>query len=120
MTGPVIHIFAQYREHDEARIVGNRAGLLALQDAVTKALSEKVATVDTMAGDGEGYELTVQLRNGAGMSRGMNHYIQRHMDGYVAYERQFTARSDAYHAKKIRELQAEIAALKAMDAQSNA
>lgn len=58
-----LHIYAQTQWHDEAYIVGNRAGLTALRDALTRLLDEaaSTATLPAYTNDGEGYDLTVRL-----------------------------------------------------------
>lgn len=58
----LLHIHAQPHEHGEAFIVGNKAGLKALHDAITGALAgapPDQAIAEVMANDGEGYSVYV-------------------------------------------------------------
>lgn len=59
------HIYSQYANHSPALIQGNRIALKAIRDAIDRALqtgmdghSESIFTAD-----GEGYGVTVQIRN---------------------------------------------------------
>lgn len=58
---PMLHIYPQTYHHTEAMVVGNRQGLLALREAIDRALEgegeQKVARVsqDVFVMDGEGY-----------------------------------------------------------------
>lgn len=68
----LLHIHAQPAQHDEAYIVGNRAGLLALRDAIDQALLTGEVTTSSspdghqvMTADGEGYTVTVRCDNSA-------------------------------------------------------
>ena len=61
---PIIHVLAQERWHDPAVIVANRAGLLALKEAVDKALESEIGKANVFCEDGEGYELAVIHRTG--------------------------------------------------------
>lgn len=62
-----LHIYAQPSNHDEAYIVGNRAALIALRDAIETAITSmpdagtnSVADVkDCFTSDGEGYHLII-------------------------------------------------------------
>jgi hypothetical protein len=57
---PIIHIYPNASFHEEAYIVGNKAGLIKLHKALLKALfynSEGCCEVSTT--DGEGYNLHV-------------------------------------------------------------
>lgn len=61
-NGPIgyLHIFAQHSWHDEARIIGTRAGLEYLAAAVAKALKYREGTSATVfTNDGEGYNVEV-------------------------------------------------------------
>lgn len=61
---PVLHIHGQSRWHMSAVVVGNRAALLGLRDAIDRALKgECRAAVETFSADGEGYEVEVRLRD---------------------------------------------------------
>lgn len=51
-----LHIYPQQMEHDEAYIVGTHAGLVALRDALTRAIERNNAVkCSAMPSDGEGY-----------------------------------------------------------------
>lgn len=56
-----LNLHSQEAWHDEGRIAGSRAGLLALRKAIGRALAEGKAVVLVYASDGEGYTLTVEL-----------------------------------------------------------
>lgn len=58
---PWLHLYTQERWHDDAAIVGTRAGLSALRDALDVALAtgDGHAECELFANDGEGYQLTV-------------------------------------------------------------
>jgi hypothetical protein len=58
-----LHLYAQAQWHDDAYLVGNRGGLTALRDALTRLLdgSASKETVLAYTNDGEGYDLTVHL-----------------------------------------------------------
>lgn len=54
---PYAHLFAQSHWHDEAYLVGNRAALLAISQAIESALADDVGAAELFVGDGEGYYL---------------------------------------------------------------
>jgi len=62
---PLLHIYGQAAWHDEVRIIGNKDGLLALRNAITKALNstEGNGVASVYASDGEGYEAGVLLND---------------------------------------------------------
>lgn len=61
MTNNILHIFAQYSHHGEARIEGTREGLEALAAAIKHALKYKDATSKPVfVNDGEGYTVEVK------------------------------------------------------------
>lgn len=63
-TVPWLHVYAQLMEHDDAYVVGTRAGLLALRNAIDTALADDAkatATTECFVGDGEGYSLRVAV-----------------------------------------------------------
>jgi len=101
----IVRIFAQFSEHSPCDIVANRAGLKSLAKAIETALREGTGRAEPEAGDGEGYALTVQMRNGAGMSRGGSHYVARHLDQHSATEREQHYRIVEYLNGKVRALQ---------------
>ena len=53
----VLHVIAQYDQHDDAHIIGTRVGLLRLRNAIDFALIEMNATkkASVITNDGEGY-----------------------------------------------------------------
>lgn len=56
----VLHIFPQGSWHDEVMIAGNREGLLALKNAVEKALNnERFGESHAFVNDGEGFTILV-------------------------------------------------------------
>lgn len=55
----VLHLYGQAFWHDGAYVVGTTRDLLALRDAIDKALVESHATIESFTADGEGYEITV-------------------------------------------------------------
>lgn len=61
---PIVHIIAQESEHDEALIIGNRAGLEALHKTLSTALAKRSGQTNALAfcRDGEGYRLCVIMR----------------------------------------------------------
>ncbi|MFA6244772.1 MAG: hypothetical protein WC655_27760 [Candidatus Hydrogenedentales bacterium] len=61
-TYGILHIYAQHCEHDEARIVGNREGLIALAAVVARALESagEVESDHVFCNDGEGYRVSVR------------------------------------------------------------
>lgn len=63
---PTVHLHAQAYWHDPAYVTGNRAGLLALRQAIDEALGEaEDSSVNAFTSDGEGYDLRVRRVDGA-------------------------------------------------------
>jgi hypothetical protein len=60
----VLHIYAQQAPHDEAFIVGNREGLLALRRAIDAALKNGQSKESAFVSDGEGFDVHVILQEG--------------------------------------------------------
>lgn len=54
-----LHVYAQHSNHSEARIAGTKDELVALREAITKALQLGDSTLQTFCVDGEGYELHI-------------------------------------------------------------
>jgi len=54
---PLLHIHGQPSWQDEAYILGNRAGLLALRTAIDAALEHGEGVAEVMVADGEGYSV---------------------------------------------------------------
>lgn len=59
----ILNIYGQESEHLDAKIVGNKAGLIELQNAIYDAMKQGKATTTMYASDGEGYELTIEEHN---------------------------------------------------------
>jgi hypothetical protein len=56
----VIHIYAQPYEHAEAKIVGNKEGLIDLLKKITEAIQNGQSSLDNAwCTDGEGYEIKI-------------------------------------------------------------
>lgn len=61
----LLHLHAQGGHHEEAHIVGNRRGLRALRDAISRALGTGESECDQFTADGEGYSVFVRLDDAA-------------------------------------------------------
>lgn len=61
-SDPIVHIFGQFSWHDNACIVGTRAGLEKLRNAIDQALSNNrpECTGTVFADDGEGYNIIIK------------------------------------------------------------
>jgi hypothetical protein len=61
----LIHIYGQSAWHDDAVILGNREGLIALAKAIQEALetNEAKAEFEAMVSDGEGYSIKIILND---------------------------------------------------------
>lgn len=57
----VLHIHAQEAHHNDAFIVGTRAGLLALREAIDLALTVRIGASEVDVADGEGYYVLAML-----------------------------------------------------------
>ena len=59
---PWMHIYPQHSAHSPAEIKGTRTALIALRDAIDRALADKngESEAEAIAADGEGYD--VQIR----------------------------------------------------------
>lgn len=57
----LVHVHGQKAWHDDVYIVGNRAGLTVLHDAVNRALNnpDETASTEAFVSDGEGFELVI-------------------------------------------------------------
>jgi hypothetical protein len=65
----LLHFYGQCQWHDEVWVVGNRAALTALRDAIDTALSadtgaETQAIANASVADGEGFEVVVRMEDG--------------------------------------------------------
>lgn len=84
---PIIHVYAQGCWHDDAYIVANKEGLLALKKAVDEALEKGKGDAFVYAADGEEFTLLV-LRIDGGLGEGMWPKIAMpYTDKYVSEER---------------------------------
>ncbi len=65
----ILNIYGQESHHTNARIIGNRDGLLELRDAIAKAIKTSKSRTSTdeplFASDGEGYEIIVECHDDA-------------------------------------------------------
>ena len=59
---PTLHVLAQSLPHRPAVLIGNRAGLTALHNAILRAMSGGVAKAVVLANDGEGYGVVAVCR----------------------------------------------------------
>lgn len=61
---PMVHLYGQPIQHMDAHIIGNRAGLEAVRDAIDAALRSGAEEALAFAIDGEGYGIKViELRD---------------------------------------------------------
>jgi hypothetical protein len=54
-----LHVYAQHSNHSEARIAGTKDELVALREAITKALQLGDSVFQAFCVDGEGYDLHI-------------------------------------------------------------
>lgn len=59
----VLHLYPGASYHDEGYVVGNRAGLLNLRDAIDRALEKQHSETTVFVSDGEGYEVFVIMQD---------------------------------------------------------
>lgn len=59
----VVHIFPQPDNHQEALIIGNKNGLIALRDAINKTLETGKGGCILMPADGENFECKILMNN---------------------------------------------------------
>lgn len=63
----ILHIYSQYQQHDDAKIIGTRESLEALQKALNQLISsgksEKEVEVVFECQDGESYKLLLQMKS---------------------------------------------------------
>lgn len=58
----IVHIYGQEYWHSSAHVIGNRAGMAALREAIDQALATQDAQTATVSvNDGEGYFLNVHV-----------------------------------------------------------
>lgn len=60
---PIVHLYAQYQWHEDAYILANREGLLALQKAIAEALEKGHGSAEAFVGDGEGFSIRVVVKD---------------------------------------------------------
>jgi len=67
----MLHVYGPYAHHDDAYVVGTRAGLTALRDALSWLLEAQApgtgAGFEAFVADGEGFTLTVWLESEDGL-----------------------------------------------------
>ena len=71
---PVLKVFSPQIWHDSGYVVGNRAGLEALRDAVDEALKNGAGSGEVFETDGEGYYVMAALFNNPIHSDAWNKY----------------------------------------------
>lgn len=92
----ILNIYGQVFCHQEARITGNKEGLLQLKHTIEKALQEGKATTETdvahnegntvlFASDGEGYEVIVVMNNDEWGIKGGNGSFWNKEESYPEY-----------------------------------
>lgn len=58
----LLHIYSQNYWHSPAYIVGDKETLLALKEAIDKALTQNQSSFESSTIDGEGYDVKVFLK----------------------------------------------------------
>lgn len=61
-TQGILHVYSQSTTHDDAVIVGTKASLVALRDAITQAIETGESTFESFVSDGEGFTCRVKTR----------------------------------------------------------
>lgn len=74
---PLLHLYTQAHWHDAGHVVGDRAGLTALRDAIDRALTNKAAAAHVSAADGEGYAVVVILLASKNMAGLVEPYVDQ-------------------------------------------
>ena len=59
----IVNIYGQESPHEDAKIVGNKAGLTQLKTIIEHALAEGRSIAEVTTSDGEGYDLQVQCHD---------------------------------------------------------
>ena len=93
-----LHLRGQFTYHAEARIIGTRAGLEALRDAVTDALRDGKGEASVMASDGEGYGLEI-VRSRTVSGLGKPTYLDQEARELAYYEREYLVRESKSRRK---------------------
>lgn len=57
-----LHVYSQYGPHDDAVVVGTKASLIALRDAIGRALESGDASCEGVTADGEYFQVVVMCR----------------------------------------------------------
>lgn len=83
---PWLHIVSQCSYHQEAEIVGTRAGLTAVLFAVQSALKNGDGEALAFSADGEGYSIKASRRGGVSQI-GKPVYLEQIAQGLVSGER---------------------------------
>ena len=65
---PWLHVYGQAGPHSEVRLVGTVAGLTAMRDAISAALSDGSGEGEGVDKSGEGYRIKVERTNRTGLS----------------------------------------------------
>lgn len=92
----ILNVYGQEAWHTEAKIVGNREGLLELKAVIDRALTYKRATSETdvkdnngdtalFASDGEGYELIIECHNDGWGLKGSKDSFWNKEESYPQY-----------------------------------
>ena len=83
-NGPWMHIYGQPMWHADAAIMGTRAALSALRDAIDKALATGMESrMEAFASDGEGYHVIVSIRSMDGLESEPLPYTESYANGRV-------------------------------------
>ena len=93
---PWLHLRGQFTYHGEALISGTKPGLIALRDALTKAIEERDAELEAFASDGEGYAITIR-RCARIRDMGSSPYIDELARASAEYERDYLRKTERYH-----------------------
>lgn len=94
----LLHLYPQPWFHEDAVIVGNRDGLLALQEAIDQALATGKASVTVEPSDGEGNDLLVLLLDADWQSPGWQNLRLPYTDEIASDKRPDTVDPvDLYH-----------------------
>lgn len=93
---PWLHVRGQFTYHGEAYIVGTRAGLLKLRNAIDEAIESRDSEAIVCANDGEGYAVTVRRAASCGQM-GRVPYIDELAREMADFERQWAAKMQRHN-----------------------
>ena len=97
-----LHVYSPYAYHGDAYIVGTRAGLSLLRDALNWLLAQSTESTATgfqsFTADGEGYMLTVLLDTESGMDA----YVLPYTASYAVDPVQSAPYNDGWPKKRQR------------------